>query len=407
MTAKVRKQIAAAAAGMLILGSSLVCAQQPAAPKPLDILMQTLARIENPEAQANILRGINATLKGRHDATVPAAWEALYAKLKTSPNEEVRKQAQALAVTFGGESAMAEMRHTLGDRNAAPEARQAALDSLVAAKDAAAVPLLLELLKEPSPLREPTLRGLAGFDDAKIPVAVLAGFPNFNGAEKRDALNSLLSRPSSARAVLAAIDAKQMARTEITAPLVRQLQNIKDPEIEKWVQTNWGVVRTSSEEKQKIIAKFKEFLGTDAILRADAKHGRQLFSQTCAVCHTLFGEGGKIGPELPGSFEDVDYLLLNIIDPNAIIGKDYQQTFITTKSGQFLAGIIASEDAREVVLKTLGDPVTVPRAEIKEMKTSDQSMMPEGLLLALDEQSVRDLFLYLRQRQQVPLPAPK
>ncbi len=402
-----RKQIAATAAGMLILGSSLVGAQQPAAPKPLDILMQTLARMENPEAQANILRGLNAALKGRHDATAPAAWEALYAKLKTSPNEEVRKQAQALAVTFGGESAMAEMRHTLGDRSAAPEARQAALDSLVAAKDAAAVPLLLELLKEPSPLREPTLRGLAGFDDAKIPAAVLAGFPNFNGAEKRDALNSLLSRSSSARAVLAAIDAKQVARTEITAPLVRQLQNIKDPEIEKWVQKNWGVVRTSSEEKQKIIAKFKEFLGTDAILRADAKHGRQLFSQTCAVCHTLFGEGGKIGPELPGSFEDVDYLLLNIIDPNAIIGKDYQQTFITTKSGQFLAGIIASEDAREVVLKTLGDPVTVPRAEIAEMKTSDQSMMPEGLLLALDEQSVRDLFLYLRQRQQVPLPAPK
>ena len=59
------------------------------------------------------------------------------------------------------------------------------------------------------------------------------------------------------------------------------------------------------------------------------------------------------------------------------------------------------------MLKTLGDPVTVPRAEIKEMKTSDQSMMPEGLLLVLDEQSVRDLFLYLRQRQQVPLPAPK
>jgi len=407
MTVLMRKQIFTVAAGVLILGSSLICAQQPAAPKPLDILMQTLARIENPDAQANILRGINATLKGRHDATVPAAWEALYAKLKTSPNEEVRKQAQALAVTFGGESAMAEMRHTLGDRSATPEARQAALESLVAAKDAAAVPLLLELLKEPSPLREPALRGLAGFDDAKIPAAVLASFPNFNGAEKRDALNSLLSRPSSARLVLAAIDAKQIARTEITAPLVRQLQNVKDPEIEKWVEKNWGVVRTSSEEKQKIIAKFKEFLGTDAILHADAKHGRQLFSQTCAVCHTLFGEGGKIGPELPGSFEDVDYLLLNIIDPNAIIGKDYQQTFITTKSGQFLAGIIASEDAREVVLKTLGDPVTVPRAEIKEMKTSDQSMMPEGLLLALDEQSVRDLFLYLRQRQQVPLPAPK
>ncbi len=110
---------------------------------------------------------------------------------------------------------------------------------------------------------------------------------------------------------------------------------------------------------------------------------------------------------MPGSFEDVDYLLQNILDPNALIGKDYQQTFITAKNGRLIAGIIASEDERAVVLKTLGDPITVPRAEIAEMKTSEMSMMPEGLLLALDEQGVRDLFLYLRQRGQVPLPAAK
>jgi putative heme-binding domain-containing protein len=407
MIRTMQRRFIVAAAVMLSLGGAFAQAQESAAPKPLDILMQTLAKMEDPKVQANILRGMNASLKGRHDAKAPAAWEALYARLKNSPNEEVRKQALALAVTFGGEAAMAEMRHTLGDRTASAEARQAALDSLIAVKDSASVPLLLDLVKEPSPLRPPTLRGLAGFDDPKIAAAILAAYANLEGAEKRDALNTLLSRPSSARALLAAIDSKQIARTDITAPLARQLQNIKDPEIEKWVQKNWGVVRTSSEEKQKIIAKFKEFLGTDAILRADASHGRQLFSQTCAVCHTIFGEGGKIGPELPGSFEDVDYLLLNIIDPNAIIGKDYQQTFITTKNGQLVAGIIASEDPREVVLKTLGDPVTVQRSDIAEMKTSDQSMMPEGLLLALDEQSVRDLFLYLRQRQQVPLPTPK
>ena len=396
----------AAIVGAVLLSSSLAFAQQPA-PKALEVLMQTLAKVESPETQANILKGMNATLKGRRDVTAPAAWEVLYAKLKTSPSEEVRQQAQALAVTFGGESALAEMRRTLKDNSGAAEARKAALDSLVAAKDNGVLPILLELLKEPTTLRAPALRGLAGFEDPKISEAVLASFPQLEVTEKRDALSTLLSRPKSARALLAAIDAKKVERTEITAPLARQLQNIKDPEIEAWVKKNWGTVKTSSEEKQKQIAKFKEFLGMDAILRADASHGRQLFAQTCAVCHTMFGEGGKIGPELPGSFEDVDYLLQNILDPNAIIGKDYQQTFITTKSGQLVAGIITSEDERAVVLKTLADPVTVPRADIKEMQTSEMSMMPEGLLLALDEQGVRDLFLYLRQRQQVPLPASK
>jgi putative heme-binding domain-containing protein len=404
MTMILRKFAAVMAAATL--GSSLAIAQQPA-PKGLEVLMQTLAKIESPDAQANILKGMNATLKGRTDVNAPASWEALYAKLKTSPSEAVRQQALALGVTFGSESALAEMRSTLGGNSGKMDARKAALDVLVAAKDRAALPMLLDLIKEATPLRAPALRGLAVFDDAKISESVLAVFSQLDAAEKRDALNTLFSRAASARVVLAAVDTKKIARSEITAPLARQLQNIKDPEIEKWVAKNWGMVRTSSAEKQEQVAKFKKFLGTDAILRADVSHGRVLYSQICAVCHTMFGEGGKIGPELPGSFEDVDYLLQNILDPNATIGKDYQQTFITTKSGQLVAGIITAEDERAVVLKTLADPVTVPRADIKEMQTSEMSMMPEGLLLALDEQGVRDLFLYLRQRKQVPLkPAP-
>ena len=81
----------------------------------------------------------------------------------------------------------------------------------------------------------------------------------------------------------------------------------------------------------------------------------------------MFGEGGKIGPELPGSFEDMDYLLQNILDPNAIIGKDYQQTFVTLKDGRLVAGVIAAEDPGSVTLKTLAEPVTVQRADIAKM----------------------------------------
>lgn len=393
-----------AALAVLILNAAPLQAQEP---KPLDALLQTLARIDDPAVQANILRGANAALKGRRDLQAPANWDALYTKLKDSPNEEVRRQTQALAVTFGGGAALEEMRRTLGDATAKADARKAALESLLAAQDAGALPLVLAQISRPGPLRQPALRGLAVYDNAQIPAAILAVYAQLELAEKRDALNTLVARPANARALLAAVDGKAVPKGDITAPLARQLQNIKDAKIEQWIVKNWGAVRTSSAEKQEQIAKFKKFLGTDAILRADAAHGRQLFTQVCAVCHNMFGEGGKIGPELPGSFEDVDYLLQNILDPNAAIGKDYQQTFITTKNGQIVAGIIASEDERAVVLKTLGDPITVQRADIAELKTSEQSMMPEGLLLALDEQGVRDLFRYLRQKEQVPLPTVK
>jgi putative heme-binding domain-containing protein len=349
---------------------------------------------------------MNASLKGKRGVAVPAAWPELYEKLKKSPNEEVRQQAQALAATFGGSAALDEMRKTLADAAANPDARKAALDSLLAVKDAPTLPLLLDFVKPPGPLRASALRGLAGFDDARIPAQILAVYPSLEAAEKHDAIGTLLARAASARALLAAIDAKALPRADITAPLARQLQSLHDAEIDAWLAKNWGAVRTSSADKQKQIAKFKEFLTADSIQRADARHGRALFAQTCALCHTIFGEGAKIGPELPGGFEDLDYLLQNIVDPNAIIGKDYQQTFIETKDGQMLSGIIAADDATSVTLKTLAGPAAVQRADIKALEVSPNSLMPEGLLSALDEDSVRDLFLYLRQRQQVPLPAP-
>lgn len=391
-------------AAALVLGLLDLPAQE-AAPNPLNVLVETLGKIDSPETQANILRGMNASLKGRRGVPAPAGWTELYARLKDSPNEAVRQQAQALAATFGGGAVLDEMRRTLANATAPADKRKAALDSLLAAKDAATLPLLLEFLKQPNPLRPPALRGLAGYDGAPIPAAILASYPTLDAAEKGDALNTLLARPASARALVAAVEAKTLGRVEITAPAARQLQGLRDAEIDAWLAKNWGAVRTTSADKQKEIAKFKKFLGNEAVLRADAGRGRATFNQTCAICHTMFGTGAKLAPELPGGFEDVDYLLQNILDPNAIIGKDYQQTFVETKDGQIVSGVVEADDTSAVTLKTLAGSVTVQRADIKSVEVSPNSLMPEGLLTALDEDGVRDLFLYLRQKQQVPLPA--
>ena len=57
---------------------------------------------------------------------------------------------------------------------------------------------------------------------------------------------------------------------------------------------------------------------------ADLSLGRALFAKTCAKCHTLFGVGGKVGPDITGSNRaNLDYLLENILDPSAVIPKEY------------------------------------------------------------------------------------
>jgi len=369
----------------------------------LDRLVSVLGKISVPTAQASILKGMRDSLQGQRGIAEPKGWTEIYPKLKNSPDANVREHAQALAVIFGGGGALDEMRKKLADANAPLEARRQALDALVAQRDAASLNALLALVEQPGPLREPALRGLTGYDDPRVAQAAVDAFPRLNSAERRAAMQVMTARPAGAKLLTTAIEHGEIARAEITAPLARQIQGLKDPTLDAWLAKHFGAVNAPNEDKQKLIAKHREFVTTDLVLRADAQHGRALFAQTCAACHTLFGAGGKIGPELPGSFEDLEYLLANILDPNAIIGKDYQQTFVKTKDGQIVAGIVTEDTDRAISLKTLGGTVTVQRADVASTELSPLSMMPEGLLTPLHEPDVRDLFLYLRQKQQVPM----
>jgi putative heme-binding domain-containing protein len=385
----------------ILLTLALASAQDT---RRLDVLVQTLGKIQSPAAQASILKGMRDSLQGRRGLTAPAGWPELYAKLKDSPDEQVRSHAQALAVIFGGSAVLDEMRARLLDAKAPAEARRQALESLVAQRDPGALDALLKLAADPGPLREPALRGLTSYDDARVAPVLTGAFPTLGSDERRAALQALLARPSNAKALVAAIESGRIPKTELTAPIARQIQGLKNAELDAWLAKNFGAVSAPSEDKQKLIAKYKQFTTPELILRADAAHGRALFAQTCAVCHTLFGAGNKIGPELPGAFEDVDYLLNNILDPNAVIGKDYQQTFVRTKDGQTVAGIVTEDTERAITLKTLGGgTITVQRADVASTELSPLSLMPEGLLTPMSEEDVRDLFLYLRQRSQVPM----
>src|SRR2546430_824473 len=127
----------------------------------LDVLVQTLGKISSPAAQASILKGMRDSLQGQRGIPEPKGWPELYAKLKDSPDEQVRENAQAVAAIFGGGAALDEMRKKVLDPATPAEARRQALDSLVAQRDPGALDALLRLAVEPGPLREPALRGLA------------------------------------------------------------------------------------------------------------------------------------------------------------------------------------------------------------------------------------------------------
>ena len=141
--------------------------------------------------------------------------------------------------------------------------------------------------------------------------------------------------------------------------------------------------------------------------QGDALAGRLMFERTCSKCHSLFGEGGTIGPDLTGSGRtNLDYVLSNLIDPSAIVDPAFRLTTVVTADGRILSGFMIQHTEKFVILRTQEAQVRLAMYEIEELETSDKSMMPEGMLRNYSDQQVRDLVLYLASPRQVSLSEP-
>jgi putative heme-binding domain-containing protein len=294
------------------------------------------------------------------------------------------------------------MRKTLADASAPEAQRKAAIDTLVASKDPEALPLLQSMLKDAT-LRDAAIRGLAAFEDAKTPSLILDAYGSLDTNAKRDAINTLASRPAYATALLDAVDAKKLLATDVTADVVRQLRNLGDKAIDARLDKSFATSRQTPAEKLKGIEAAKAMLTSGPA--GDPSRGRAVFIRTCAQCHTLFDAGAAIGPNITGANRaDLNYLLLNIIDPNAVIPAEYRTTIVRTKDGRVLTGIMKKQDEQTITLQAANEVVTLPRKQIDRMKDQEISMMPEGLFDGLKDEEKRDLIAYLQSPRQVAPP---
>jgi len=372
---------------------------------PLDRLTALAASTPDIALRLDVLRGMEAALRGRNGVAAPVGWNALESTLAASPDAETQRLARNLGTVFGSARALDSLRAIASDANAASADRTAALETLLRTRDATLVPLLQKLTSEPG-IRATALRGLAGFDDAKTPSVLLAGFSKFNATEQRDALNTLASRSTYARPLVEAVRSGAVPKAALTADLVRQLRSLKDPTLAADLTRIWGVMKETSPDMKAEVERVKRLYGAGGSQPGDGPRGRVVFNQICAQCHHLFDSGGHVGPDITGANRaDLDYLLQNILYPNSVIPNEYLASTVETKDERVLTGMIKTQDASGITLQTANDLVTLPRSEIRKIEATAISMMPEGLIANLTEQQTRDLLYYLSRPGQVPLPA--
>jgi putative membrane-bound dehydrogenase-like protein len=349
------------------------------------------------------LGGLAEALKGKRNVPMPTDWPAAFEKFLASPNTAVRNQALALAVIFGDKSAFATFRKILADAKAETPGRLAALTALVDARDVETAPLLQAAIKDKE-LRGAALKALAVFDHPATPKAILSEYESYNQVEKRNAVATLAARPGFAGELMAAIAAKKVPAADVPAEIVRQLRGFQDAAIDKQIADLWGTVRDTPADRKRLIEEWKIKLTAPDKTPPDVNLGRTIFAKTCQNCHMLYAVGGKVGPEITGANRgSIDYLLENIIDPSAVIPKEYAAARIVLKDDRSIIGIIKSEVNGILTVATATETLTIASMDIASRKASELSMMPDDIVKQVNEHEMRSLIAYLQTNAQVPM----
>ncbi|HVY72387.1 MAG TPA: HEAT repeat domain-containing protein, partial [Verrucomicrobiae bacterium] len=138
----------------------------------------------------------------------------------------------------------------------------------------------------------------------------------------------------------------------------------------------------------------------------DATRGRRLFFDErgvgCVKCHAVEGAGGRIGPDLSGAGAQFGRatLIESVLYPSKVVREGYNQVYVERRADDFLAGIFKGESADELLLlEASGELRRIPKAEIKSRRTSNTSLMPEGLQATLTTQEFADLIAFLQSLQ--------
>jgi putative membrane-bound dehydrogenase-like protein len=358
---------------------------------------QLLAAAPGPEEVRLLLQGMDKALEGRQLAKVPAALEkqlaSLWAKQSASP------LIVRFALRLGSPEAYNRALAVAGDAKAADAERISLLEVLGQAGKSECVPVVLRVLTEAKSdkVREAALAALQPFAGERVTTAVLDAYPRLSPGLRSRAQTLLCSRPASALALLQVVDAGTIATKDVPLDQLRRMADYKDERLTKLLEKHWGKVGPlPAGEKVARINAIKHALGQKP--DGDRANGKALFTKVCATCHTLFGEGNKVGPELTGADrKNRDFMVTNIVDPNASIRPEYVAYVATLKDGRTLTGLVAESSPTAVTLLNEKNERTVlARDKIDEMTASPVSLMPEKILDPLSEQEIRDLFAYLQ-----------
>lgn len=319
--------------------------------------------------------------------------------LATDSESPLHVPAALLAASWGDAAGLEAARTLVADDAQPAEVRLRGVAALRTADDPALLAAVASLLKEPDgasdKLRRQTLQALGPWNEPRVADVVLDAYHHLAAELQPVAIELLTGRAAWSKRLLAAIAEERIAAASLNVNQVRKLLASGDDELRDLVRATWGTLRTERDPtRERVLDEMRELIRSNL---GDAHAGMKVFDKVCAQCHTIYGKGQEVGPDITlngrGSFEQ---LLSNVFDPSLVIGAAYQARTVVTRDGRVMMGLVTEESPERVVLKVQGGKLeTIARDDIDEMEVSRLSMMPEGLEQQLTPQEIADLFAFL------------
>ncbi len=328
----------------------------------------------------------------------PELREALVARWEEQPANPVRL---ALGTRLEHPPALALARKTMGDSGTDENLRIALIAPLARATGADMVPELLALVTKDGPdkIRLEALNALRRFDAPIIGSTLTDAYTTLPPTLLVNTRQLLFSRADWTRDLLNLVDTKALDADAIPVFELRRVAQHKDEELDALVQAHWGNVGGGTPEA--LLAEMRRLNNDLRAQPGDPKAGSLIFTANCAQCHTLFGEGHSVAPDLTQSNRmDTDYLLVSLVNPNLVVRKEYVQFAVETKDGGFYNGIVSERSPGSVTLLNANEEkTTIATGDIAEIREAGISLMPEGLIAPLTPDELRNLFAYLQSEE--------
>ena len=265
------------------------------------------------------------------------------------------------------------------------------------------IPVLLKVVdsEKNADLVSAALTALQAFDDLRVGLSVIKSLTGIPGDARLVAETLLGSRPVWAIELLEAVDRGDLKPEDVSDTALRKILLHDNSRIGELVAKHWGSVAGATTEEMR-----KEVERLTAIVESasgNPKKGKVLYMENCGKCHTLFTEGGKVGPDLTSFKRDnLERVMINVVNPSLEIREGFENYIIITTDGRVVNGFLADRDNQVVVLRGVdGQNLIFRQDEIEDMRAIKRSVMPEGTVSKLSDQQIRDLFAYLRASQPV------